>query len=1565
MSDEFKPLSYNDWLAKNGLSATEDFAGYSKYLVNWYRTQQTPKTNLKADYIQLLKDLNFVFGNEKKDRFLSNINLENKEELINSIPYFVTKIKELAKSFNEKRESVKKTKLKYSLISSNKGIETLLYEYILRSFTNKNKIAPVPYKQLAGLLPELKDSNNSFFIETEELYDSTNYFDTSPDTPLKNVNLDALAEQFPYKNNLNTDQILGILTASLKQRAASTPLSKLFFDFLYPENPNFRETDEVEYDYLNAVNTIVANEEYMGNDLFGLSAIKTSSLNNVDFTASIRLNTGNNWFYWPSGAKIYTSDPIDNIYFPIDINKSNLVENGATGSGDFKTSDIILTDNKGFIEGAWLLGPRLEFSEKKISLTIDSNEKRQFLWPYVGFNLTKNTNLWRGFSLDDTSNKYFQFLSDSEKNIILNNYYTLPLGAVSSQPVYLNSTNFYKSGALAAPTSLDADVIIKQQHDFSKTPNYTSKTEVAYLYRFHETEIPIQTGVTNILWPIMKVDDDDQNIPFTVTPDTCDPVELKMVDTQSAFKGAVAGTNVDEADIIYKLDKRSGSPIEAAWLANSDISSLNSKNGIPVYNIKANSLCCESYMVGPNQDGLFSVVDSGGRVSFIWGDKDTFADEVFNYVSHADDCPYNKLKTNYYANQDHLNPTPLFNKPEPWTECSCKATLYSPIGHKGNSFNAYDSITDLLYADPSGTGEDFDLDTWRDTRCLTYKESPQFSYFKIDDNAPDVVGFWNGKWQTSNGSRMVLKTGRRYAYHRTHFKRLSNDGPKLVFDYSYKDPDGFCFASNPVDIILCIDLSNSQKYSFETSRQIVEEVLKAQPDNVHIGIVAFDSRQFRCSYLTKFPDLDGFLDRLLAFDEGDGLVYKTNIVDALRLSEYLLTTTITENNKASILSWNKLCRDVNATIVGAQRAAVYNQPRLNEVDKKIILLSDGEETSEVALGYGKTQEEADQFSGGKLALFPYVNSLKKKTYPKVDSSTETVGFTFQCIDIGPMSMTNKTMELIASSTSLYFNLEKYLITNDTTDISRIIKNIVYNTVNCYDVYSRWKKLVRSDVDGSWIETNDDTDMVLMPGDNFAYLHRESTTYNSPLNGYTGFVLPSKSFCIKIPLRGWDYMNNKYVNDPVVTYRGAKPFWGKAYVDVDVENNFQKQFIYMGGHTRWINDYLPIRQPEISMLILEHGDFIEYNRRMPERLRLTDIFDFVEYKTNYQWNKLEFSKQYSNLERFFKNDRLEYVATPTDKKSDLVIESFYEFKPARYNYFARSSFTFEQDLELIFKCRPTYSAILTSKVLEAKYPYAHLDNVNFPTTPLIPYTYNFVTKKDVGGYLLPTNLGVPYLSPYGYNFELDEDQIAKFEIQEREIIFLDPEKYGPINRNLTNQDNFSPTKISSIDNRWMMRPYGSGEISGVIDNTKNFQKFTAYQSEYEVLGTNSYGVSRPNDNFQFYNKNRQWIGGGLTERGEVTEKMYLERRSKFLANLGTITKWRMDLFGNNYALYKSKIDSNLLQTDQSDVNYNDIDAPKENLSTDDYPKTQNHPEIYENIAYNSKAIDYLDFIVEEE
>jgi hypothetical protein len=74
---------------------------------------------------------------------------------------------------------------------------------------------------------------------------------------------------------------------------------------------------------------------------------------------------------------------------------------------------------------------------------------------------------------------------------------------------------------------------------------------------------------------------------------------------------------------------------------------------------------------------------------------------------------------------------------------------------------------------------------------------------------------------------------------------------------------------------------------------------------------------------------------------------------------------------------------------------------------------------------------------------------------------------------------------------------------------------------------------------------------------------------------------------------------------------------------------------MGGHVRWL-DYLPIKQPEVSEMIFEHSDHIEYVRRRSEKVKFSHIIPMKQSKTNYQWNKLEFSKQYSNLSKLFKN-----------------------------------------------------------------------------------------------------------------------------------------------------------------------------------------------------------------------------------------------------------------------------------------------------------------------------------------
>ena len=1556
MNDDLKPLSYEAWLARNGLAATDNFEGYTKYLVNWYKIQNAPRSNIKEDYVQLLKDIKFLFKDEKKDPFIADLNLDIKEDVINALPYFTKKIKNIIKNFTSKRESIKKSKLKYNLSSSNRGLEFLLYEHLLHGFTAKGDLIPVAYNKLGDVLPQLKDVNNTFYIEIEELYDKSNYFDQSPSVDSSNyVDIESLLETFPYQNNLSEDQLLGLLTAALRPRIANSPLSELFLKYLYIDGPGSLS----EYEYLNATNNIVANQKYLGRDLYGLTAVKTNLNEIIDYTVSLSLDQGNNWFYWPSGDKIYDYDYVDNIYYPIDINVSNFSLSGATGGATYLESDLIFTDKKGYIEGAWLKGPRTEKSKHTVSFNVDSNSKKQFLWPYTGFELTKITNQWKGHALNDDSIKYFYFLPDNEKKFILEKYYTQSFPSLTSQPIYLNETDFYKNGSLAGTTTLDSDVLIKQKTNKIKNSVYNNllkdeqndnlgKSDIAYLYKFEKTDLPISDGINNIIWPLKTIENDIENIPLTIDKNFCLPIRLSDVDTAEGFQGAVAGLTYDTADVIYKLDGRDGMPIEAAWLRSSNVTDLNTfENQIPVYSTKPDPFLCAKYIQGPQQTGLHTIIKSGEKISFIWGDIDTPADEVIVYKKHQINCPYAAEESDYYNDQIYLNPTPLRKEDFKWTKCNCRSVNYSPVGHQGENVTEYGGVADMLFADPHGLGNDFAFSTWKDTRGFNYKNSPQFSFYQLDKDNADVIGWGSGKWKTSDGSKMILKTGRRYTYSRTRFKTLEPEvAPSIVLKYNYKKPPIFCANKQVYDLIIVADVSWSQKDNIKITQSLIENIVLDNPNNAQIGIVIFDSEKYLCSYLSEVPDLSEFYQKMQNISaEYGGSSYRTNIYNALLLAEELLTKTITVDNQKSIVDFNKLCRDIDATIVAARKVPTLNMPRA-DAQKRIFLISDGEENVESSKG--KT--------------LPYSKDLKNKNIEILS------------IDIGSQSRNNHLLEEIASP-GRYFDLQRYIEVNDVEDPSKIIKNLAYRTSNCPSAESVWMKLVRNS-NGEWVETTEYTDMVLNPGDFLTYVHRDSIEYSSPYDDYQDFSQPTTKFKIKLKLGGWDYVNNTQALDAPLGYFGAKPFWAKAYADVDAANNFNKGTLYFGGHIRW-SDYLPLEQPEVSMCVLEHGDFLEYVRNKALRLSIKQEVPFLEYFSDYQWNKLEFIKQYSNLNNLFKYDKIDYIVKQTEEKSDFVLESFYEFKPVKYNYYARNSFNFGQDLFLINKCLPTYSALLTGKVLEAEAPYKHLDNTNYPTIAVLPYTNNFVTKKQVGEYRLPTRLGVPFFTGRGYTIELDEKRIAQLEQNNVEKIFLDPRKYGPIYQGLSKTDHYAPVKVTSVDNRWMMIPYGTGKRTGTINNTIATQKFTGYQSDYEVYGTTLHGPSKASDDTQFYDSRMKWTGKGINYRGELSTAEYQKRRKGLLVSLGTlsywdlgiITNWRTDLFGYTYALFKTKLDANTLEYNLSDeeenIQNNDPQTYRELMASNRKPLDQEQPDFYELINYNSKAQDYLDFVVDEE
>jgi hypothetical protein len=1489
------PLTYNQWIAtQQSLIPGSEQREYTRYLISWYKDKSQEfsfnQNAIKENYIQLVKDLSFLFGQAEQDLFLNSINYSNEEELVLAIPFFAKKLKEISKVLVAKREAVKRAKLKYNLIGSLQGVETLLYEYLLKGFTKKEgSITQVPALPIQNLFPELSAVRDNFYIEIEELHDPTTYHDSDPSVNLEDyVSLSDVLNAPPFDDpSLTEDQITALLATRFLPKAFSSPLSEAFQKYL-SEIPNLSSIDLFNSSTQILNNEIVASQKYLGETVYGLTAIRLRELNEADAFLELNLTQGNNWFYWPSGNQVINPTIFNNYYEPIYINSSNFVASSATGGTDFTNSDLIFTDKNGFVEGAWLKGITVDDVTAKFRIKFLAGQNREFLYPFAGFNLTTKGFAWNGYSYTDDHLLQFSLLPPVQQQELLTRYYTGTLPTSSSVPIYLNQTKL-REIAYAESFSDSADFITKQskptQIDNIYNDELLEPTEQAYLYKFQTTDLPIAAGNTTLLWPIDVIT--DNNIPLTLTNKDCIPTRLIETNPAQTMTGAIGGETIDTADIIYKLDSRSGEPIEAAWLRSGSINFLDIlKDSKPIYNISA--VECALPVDGPVQSSLSFKVRAGEKVSFIWMGPDTFADEVFKFYKHNKDCPYARSSPhNYYNNQDFINPLPILN-PTPWDSCNCRSTRYSPIGHEGNKFTDYNGVADYLYADPQGLGSNFTINTWKDTRGLSVYNSPQFSYFKLNPQnsvtPTDIkifneelptdkeIGWGPGTWNTSTGTRMILKTGRRYTYYRTSLRKGFDNSPYFVAKLPYPKINSLLCPDTCSDVIFAVDTSLSEVINFPDTinliKLIYEKLLQINNNN-QVGVVAFNQTASMVSYLSN--DLYG-LKLLTSLLKSSG---KTNITDALTLSKYLLTTRIPEES-AETFSFFDLCKKLNAVVTGVTAGSqTVNIPR-RECKKYVIVFSDGEANV-------KTDE-----------LQNAIDSLK-------DTDITVVS-----VDIGPLGLYNDLMERLASTPSYYFNLEKYLYSGDG-DQNAFAEYVAKIITNCPPIIPTWYKASRTN-NGQWIGLSEPSDMILYPGDYISYLHRSGVQYTSPTNSSSNFIQPGIDFTINIKLNGWDYTTNTFSPTSIGDFYGAKPFWALSYNIPDEDNSFYKETISFGGQIRFFNDYVPLHQPQISQMVLNNSDFIRYSRRTVTDLNWQEDVQVKVEDNEYQWNKIVFYKDVSNLAELLKVNSYDAIGYGTNEPSNILLESYSLFKPAIYNYYARNGFQYVQNLYEANRCLNSFVIFNTGVAIEPLKPYANLDNRFYPTIASVSYPKLAVTQKQVGEYMTPDRLGTSSYRGRGYNIKVDGNMVSTLESVSAEEIFLSVSKYGPRNRGLTKKDQLAPVSISKIDNSWIMEPFSSGSKAGIILGTLFNQKYTPYQTGYETHGMNYFGVNRQDDLFQFWTQTYPSLWNDpqrypLTFRQELEAETYEARIAKLLVNVGTVVEWKTDLFGFDYELYK--------------------------------------------------------------
>lgn len=1487
------PYTFKEWTSLQAVDVSENsYSNYKNYLKSWYNNRnifysQTTKT-LKENYIKLLKDLLYLFSDEEKNKFLTDIEYDKDDDIIYNIPFFVKKLKDISRVLIHKRENIKNSKIKYNSIGSNSGLENILYEFVLKNLTKKeNGITQIPTSKLQQFLPNLSDVKDDFYIEIEELHDPNTYFDSDPSLDISSYeNLDNLFFETPFEK-LNENELFDVLSTRFFEKVSSDVLSKTFQEYS-------------EIDLLSGSNIANYSAEltrrYLGETVYGLTAVRLKEVNTPDFQFSLDIQDGNNWFYWPSGNKSFRLDDFSNFYQPIILNNSSFLSSGATAGTEYINSDLLFIEKNGLVEGSWLQGDKIHEINDIMSLKILAGESKEFIYPFCGFELSEIGNNFKNYFLTDEHLKNFYFLDKVKQRELLERYYNSEIPDIDIEKIYVNNTTLVKSNAYAQPLSDSSDVIIKQP-DYRNIQNVHSdnrdgKTEAAFLYKIQKTDLPILGGLTYIYWPYLTYEPSD-NIPITILQDTCIPVSLKELSVNN-FTGSVAGFGFDDSDVIYKLNTRTGEPIEAAYLKSSSTDNLDQfyKN-INVYDSAA--VRCTKYVRGPIQSSLSFKANAGEKISFIWGDVDTYADDVFKFYEHSESCPFKDNSSDLYPDQDFINNQPINNKKN-WTKCTCKSVIFSPIGHAGDSVYDYNGMADVLFHDVDGLGSNFTFNNWTDSRGLTIEESPQFSFFKLTDTTKSV-GWGKGFWKTGSGDRMVLKTGRRYTYWRTSLRLdIGNaTSPYFIIKYNYKDikgyhSDGECSTDLKADVVILLDISRSQTNVFEQNKKIIssfyQQLLSDTALDYKISIIAFSKDAYLVSYLTKsYGEIDITLNRIDMPSKYPDFV--TNLYDGLAMAKYILTESqISDPNvKSYTTNFKNLCKDVKKEIIMGSSSAIYsiNDPR-PDAKKKIIIFSDGDVTKLRDIN-GKV------YDGNTI-----------KSYIK----EEFKNFDIQAIDVGEFSNSNKLMEeIVLPKRQNYFNLQKYLVNGDG-DIKSFVEYLIQRTINdvCGPITPRWKKAIKNRL-GQWVASTEESDMVIRPGDYLAYVHRPSVLY-SGLN--EEFDIPSIDFTINAKLNGWDYDSNTFSPIALGESFGAKPFWAKIYTDIDAENIFNKETSMFAGHLRFKNDYVPLTQPEMSDITLEKGNFLTYKRRKEVSLRWNQPLFYTRREKINRWKKLEFKKIPSNLNMMLKNNSIEKYAVPTEIDSDINLESYSSFSPTKYNYYSRKPFVYNENLNYIERDLNSFVVYNTGIYIEPENPYSNLLNVNFPTIAITQFPKNLISKKQIGHYLLPERLGVSFYLGKGYTSEISNKKIDLIDSLSAERIYYDLNKYSGRYRGFSKQDQLTITSVTEIDNHWISDYIYNSEKSGMIKEPYKYQKFVPYHTDYELKQKQYYGISRQDDDMELWFPvepiNWKDTNIKLNFKKQISLENFLLKVKGQMCNLGVLCDWKTDIYGNEFGIFKS-------------------------------------------------------------
>lgn len=197
-----------------------------------------------------------------------------------------------------------------------------------------------------------------------------------------------------------------------------------------------------------------------------------------------------------------------------------------------------------------------------------------------------------------------------------------------------------------------------------------------------------------------------------------------------------------------------------------------------------------------------------------------------------------------------------------------------------------------------------------------------------------------------------------------------------------------------------------------------------------------------------------------------------------------------------------------------------------------------------------------------------------------------------------------------------------------------------------------------------------------------------------------------------------------------------------------------------------------------------------------------------------------------------------------------------------------------------------------KLSDATHPWRNIFNRYKPSINIVP-EIKLKTIEEIGGYDLPHKTGI--LTYYSKQPKPVYSQSDSAELL--------PDVYRFGNSVFSGVTGLPVAHVEDIT--WIKADNSNGRLFGDLTNTKNYPKFDGYTSTGELTNRANAGLSRVTDDLDFFkgDQKTEWSQDDIFKVEGPNVFDLQTRIDSLLIDHKTLFRWRTDIFGNEYALYK--------------------------------------------------------------